>query len=253
MGKVSRRSNLAAGAVAPIASMATTTDPDAALVDAFGRWQDASEHNYRVEEEEIAAELIDDMPHLDAIADGVAATPAGILVKLAMLAYTAADGYADQDHPQSHIPRLMASLEASADNLPPPLESAVRMTCEEVGYMTRNWSSDRRHRWQAEDDAKEWRTLREIFDRTGITDKTDEIRRQNMAKPRDANGLDDFERRALAFFRKLSEEEQRNFADALHLYTLGCKILDALKALALKEPFAARYLQDLASGAQADA
>lgn len=52
MGKVSM---LAAG---------TATDPDAGLLDAFVRWQDAREHNRRVDEEEIAAELLTDAREL---------------------------------------------------------------------------------------------------------------------------------------------------------------------------------------------
>lgn len=174
--------------------------------------------------------------HSATLADTIALTPAGAVIKLAALVHEATD-FDGLDEPDHYGRRLMASLGASAANLPDladALRFAVTETLKDMEFkhdLSRRW-------WKTRGDLAEWKNIERIFDETGASARREAICAENQAEPREADGMTKAGRRFLEAVSDLPDNDQEVICDCMALCVLVEKIEDAMAALGKRSDFA---------------
>lgn len=166
----------------------------------------------------------------DYLADTRVATLHGAVAKLAFAADEACDHH-QINHPDSPLPRALASLRASLPGLPQSVAAALAFAADAVERNTRDHNMAFGELYHSGSDAMKWRQQEAIFERTGANKMLECRRQENSSGQVNERGYTEGEEEALSLFKKLDDAAQRNTLDFVVLMALADKVRFAFEGL----------------------
>lgn len=166
----------------------------------------------------------------DYLADTRVMTLHGAVAKLAFAADEACDHH-QINHPDSPLPRALASLRASLPGLPQSVAAALAFAAEAIESNTRDHSMAFGELYRSAGDAAKWREQERIFERTGANKMLESRRQENPTGPVNERGYTEDEEDLAATFKALNDDGRRDMLDFAALMLLTDKSCFAFEHL----------------------